>query len=142
MATDPREDDEEGLRWGDEADPTHVAAPVDPESPDAEDEEPPGGSSAMLVVYGVFGGVFLLYIVGWIITVQRNLQTGGILQPTGNPVVDFMNSLGGYLAVVGPLVWFLCVLWLAPRRPLPRILWLLLGVVLLAPLPFALGTGT
>lgn len=133
MATDPRDEDEEALRWGDESDPTHVAAPASVEP--ADEREAPAGGSAMLVVYGVFGGIFLLYIVGWIIAVRRDTTS------LGNAFFDFMYSASGYLAIVGPLAWFLGVFWLAPRRAVPRILWLLLGVVLFVPLPFVFGLG-
>ncbi|MHC5795432.1 hypothetical protein ACVXZ4_04665 [Lacisediminihabitans sp. FW035] len=133
MAIDP---DEEALTWGGETDPTHVDAPdvVDP-SADVELEEP-GMSSALLVTLGVFGGVFLLFTVGWIIGVQRATV------PSANLFFAFMYRLGQILAIAAPAAWFVGVLVLARnRRTLVRILLLLLGVVLLAPWPFILGLG-
>lgn len=130
MATDP---DEDALSWGTEDDPTHVDAPV-ATAPAAEVE--PGLSSAMLVTLGVFGGVFLLYIVGWIIAVQRTTV------PTESIFTGFMYQLGEVLAIASPAAWFVGVLVLTrDRRSSVRLLWLLLGVVLLAPWSFILAPG-
>ncbi|TFC41754.1 DNA polymerase III subunit gamma/tau [Cryobacterium sp. TMT1-21] len=92
-------------------------------------------SSLTLVALGVFGGVYLLYTIGWFVGVGR-IQ---------NPLVDvlgqFMFSLGLWLAVAAPAVWFAVTFWLTRTHPRARIGWLLLGVVLLAPLPFIFGNG-
>ncbi|MGO4106002.1 DNA polymerase III subunit gamma/tau [Leifsonia sp. YAF41] len=100
----------------------------------ADDAPPP--SSVALVGMGVLGGIYMLYTVGWFIGTSR----------VGNPIVDpvgqFMFSLGAWLAVIAPLVWFGAVYWLTNDRPRLRMLWLLIGVVLLAPLPFIFGVGT
>ncbi|CAN5173011.1 hypothetical protein [Frigoribacterium sp. UYMn621] len=133
MATEP---DDAGLSWGDETDPTHVDAPVVDEPLDGAEVEEPGMSSALLVTLGVFGGVFLLFTVGWIIGVQRAPL------PSANLFFAFMYRLGQILAVVAPAAWFVGVLVFARQRRTPvRILLLLLGVVLLAPWPFILGLG-
>jgi len=110
---------------------THIATQ---QPGDAAEVVPP--SSVALVGMGVLGGIYLLYTVGWFIGTSR----------VGNPIVDpvgqFMFSLGAWLAVVAPLVWFAAVYWLTNDRPRIRVLWLLIGVVLLAPLPFIFGVGT
>ncbi|HEY8912117.1 hypothetical protein [Lacisediminihabitans sp.] len=128
--------DDEGLTWGAESDPTHVDALVaEPESGD-HPEEAVGISSPLLVSYGVFGGVFLLFIVGWIIAAQRDTLT------IPNPFFDFMYRLGEVLTIASPAAWFVGVLSVARDRPAwARILWLLLGVALLAPWPFILVLG-
>lgn len=132
MATDP---DDEGLSWGGETDPTHVDAPV-ARPADEADPDAPGMSSALLVSLGVFGGVFLLFTVGWIIGVQRSTA------PSANLFFAFMYQLDEILAIAAPAAWFVGVLVLArERRAGVRILWLLLGVVPLAPWPFILGLG-
>lgn len=133
MTTEP---DDAGLSWGDETDPTHVDAPVVDEPRNGTELEEPGMSSALLVTLGVFGGVFLLFTVGWIIGVQRSTV------PTTGLFFTFMYRLGQILAVAAPAAWFVGVLVLArDRRSGVRILWLLLGVGLLAPWPFILGLG-
>jgi hypothetical protein len=113
-----------------------VDAPVVADPLDDSDLEEPGMSSALLVTLGVFGGVFLLFTVGWIIGVQRAPA------PSANLFFAFMYRLGQVLAVAAPAAWFVGVLVLARDRRTPvRILLLLLGVVLLAPWPFVLGLG-
>lgn len=135
MGVDP---DDDALTWGGSADPTHVdapvaAAPAEAKPPEAEE---PRTSSALLIGLGVFGGVFLLYIVGWIIAVQRTTA------PFSNLLAAFMYQLGEILAIASPAVWFFAVLLLTKdRRAVARILWLVLGVVILAPWPFILALG-
>ncbi|MET4781640.1 hypothetical protein [Glaciihabitans sp. UYNi722] len=131
------EPDDEALSWGGEKDPTHVDSPqpAEPEPSDGAEEVQPALSSVALVTFGVFGGIFLLYVVGWIIAVQR--MAGSL----GNPFFDFMNRLGEVLAIASPAAWFVGVLFLTREcRTFVRVLWLLLGIVILVPLPFILGT--
>jgi hypothetical protein len=126
-------DVDEGLTWGDEKDPTHVdaAGPREPAAP-AEIVEQTG--SALLITYGVFAGVFLLYAVGWIIAINNiGLPVEGVLPQA-------MYRLGEGLAVAAPVIWFLGVLLLTRNaRVGVRILWFLLGIVVTAPWPFILG---
>jgi hypothetical protein len=93
------------------------------------------GASATLVIMGILAGVYLLYTIGWFIGVNR------LTDPGGDPVAQFMFSLGAWLAVAAPIVWFGVTYWLTMSRPRTRLTWLVLGVVVLAPLPFILGTG-
>jgi len=126
--------DEDALSWGEEDDPTHVDALVD-EPADEEPAEPSAQTgSALLVVYGVFAGVFLLYAVGWI------LSLGPIGLPVDGVLPQFMYRLGEGLAVASPILWFFGVLLLTRRsRAVVRVLWFLVGIVVVAPWPFILG---
>jgi len=92
-------------------------------------------SSFTLISLGVFGGIYLLFTIGWFIGVSR------IGNPLGDALASFMFSLGTWLAVAAPVAWFAVTLWLTRSRPRGRILWLLLGVVLLAPLPLLVSGG-
>jgi hypothetical protein len=109
-----------------------TATHADPVSTDA----PPPPSSVALVGMGVLGGIYLLYTVGWFIGTSR------IGNPIGGDIGQFMFSLGAWLAVIAPLVWFGAAYGLTNGRPRLRVLWLLIGVVVLAPLPFIFGVGT
>ena len=127
---------EEGLSWGAENDPTHVEAPVAEQAAAPAEPDEPGTSSALLVTLGVFGGIFLLYTVGWLIGMQRSTV------PPATLFFVFMYRLGQVLAIAAPASWFVGVLVVArERRAGVRIIWLLIGVVLLAPWPFILGLG-
>ena len=127
--------DDEALSWGGGADPTHV----DSGAPDAvagSDEAgiAPGVSSPMLVVYGVFGGIYLLYTVGWLIIALRGSQT------TGVALNDIMLHVSMLLAVAAAPAWFIAALALtATRRSWLRIVMLVLGMLVLIPWGFVSG---
>jgi hypothetical protein len=96
---------------------------------DPEESEPL--STAMLLVLGVVGGVYLLYSIGWVV--------GGLrLKPLANFfVADAMFLPWFVLAIAAPALWFLAT-WVLTRGRAAwiRICLLLLGVVLLVPWPF------
>ena len=130
MSRDP---DDDALSWGDEHDSTHVDAPATPPA-SVEAAGAPATGSAMLVVYGIFGGAYLLYVVGWILAVQRDTYVQGSL------LTEIMYQFGEFLAIASPAVWLGAVLLLAREsRAVTRILWLLAGLLLVAPWPFILG---
>lgn len=158
MATEP---DDDALRWAGDTDPT-LDAPVPgarpapaAEAADAEDAELPDGwsrpvvpaapgsvpaaapaaGSFELVGIGVLAGIYFLYTIGWFISASR------VGNPLADPVGGFMFSLGAWLAVAAPLIWFGAAFWLTGGRPRARIAWLIAGVVLLAPIPVILGVG-
>lgn len=157
-----RDSDEDALRWEGDDDPTlapgwktvgNPATPTEPNAPasagdgnaaasDSSTQSSTGRAEAVsptgsveLVVLGVLGGVYLLYAVGWIIVATR-LSNGSV-----DPVAQFMFGLGGWLAVLAVPLWFGITLWLSAGRSRVRILWLVAGAIVLAPLPFLLGTG-
>jgi len=137
----PEESDDDALSWGTERDATHVDSVVGASGGDGHDdhpiEAPAPTSSVMLVVYGIFAGVFLLYVVGWIIAVQ-SIGVG-----SAGALALILDRLAQFLAFLSPVIWFFGVLLLVPHtKPRARILWLVLGVVVLAPWPFVLGFGS
>ena len=129
------EKDEDALSWGDETDPTHVDAPAEVRaSAEARQGVAPATSSTMLVIYGIFGGAYLLYVVGWIVAVQRDTITMPTL------FAEIMYQFGEFLAIASPVLWIGAVLLLTTgRTPLVRLLWLVLGLLVVAPWPFILG---
>lgn len=146
-----RADDEDALTWDEVSDPTHTAgpapakakaAPVEPAGttaePDAEPDAKPGTSSALLVTYGILGGAYLIYTVGWVITVfnDNRIAYADILS-------EVMYQFGEFLAIASPAIWFATVLTLTRgRKPILRLLGLLLGLAVVIPWPFVLlGAG-
>jgi hypothetical protein len=128
-------EDHDALSWGDEKDPTHIDAPAKVrDSAEAAPTVAPATSSTMLVVYGIFGGAYLLYVVGWIVAVQRDTITMPTL------FAEIMYQFGEFLAIASPALWIGAVLLLtAERKPIVRLLWLVLGLLVVAPWPFILG---
>lgn len=159
MARDP---DDDALRWEGDDDPTlapgwkTVGEPVRSEQQDAaasgtdsesnatvveadvdadhadETDAATGTSATELVVLGVLGGIYLLYVIGWLIT-----ATGPAPQ-LADPVAQFMYGLGRWFAVLAPALWLGTVLWLLAARRRARLMWLIAGAVLLVPVPFLL----
>ena len=118
-------------------DSTTDAVPADP---DTAQPDGPAASSAALVGMGILAGMYLLYSIGWFIGAAR-LSSQSMVVSTTDPVVEFMTSLGAWLAVAAPLVWFGSTFWLTMSRPRARRVLLLLGIVVLIPFPFLVGSG-
>jgi hypothetical protein len=117
------------------AEPADAREPVDASGPvDETTREEAPTSSILLVTYGIIAGIFVLYAIGWFTTVRRS----SYIDPTALGAV--MSVLGEILAVAAAPVWFGGVFVLTRNsKPLTRLLWLLLGLVLLVPIPFLLG---
>jgi hypothetical protein len=112
-----------------DAEPASAAEPVEA----GEAVETPT-SSILLVSYGIIAGIFLLYAIGWFTTVRRSAY----IDPS--VLGAFMSVLGEVLAVAAAPVWFGAVFLLTrDSKPIVRLLWLLLGLLLLIPVPFVLG---
>ncbi|WP_400999241.1 DNA polymerase III subunit gamma/tau [Agromyces sp. GXQ0307] len=154
-------DDEEALRWegdddatlapgwkrvgeptaapaatagGDETTDAAASARTDRDAEAVADAEAgPQIGSAELVLLGVFGGVFLLYTLGWILTALRVTNTAT------DPVAWFMFALGLWLAVLAPALWFGVTFALTRGRVPLRFTWLAIGAVVLLPVPFVAG---
>lgn len=105
------------------------AAPVDAVDDGASTQ--PG--SAELVLLGVFGGVYLLYTLGWILSVVR------VQNAAADPLAQFMFALGLWLAVLAPGLWFGVAFALTRGRTRARLVWLLVGAVVLLPIAFVAG---
>lgn len=137
MHSDP---DDDALTWGG-AEPDNIeAGPVVPSTTsaavaqDSPVTEVSGPSSLLLVLYGILGGVYLLYVVGWIIAVGRDTYSQASL------FGEIMYQLGEFLAIASPLIWLGAVFILTrQKRPMLRVLLLVLGVIVLVPWPFILG---
>lgn len=134
--------DDEALSWaGDEE--RGVAPPVRgadgsgtaaEDGGDADEDGPAPASGLLLVAYGVLAGVTLISALGWASAVGR------VRAPLADLAGEVMSQFGGFLAIAGPVIWFLAVLVLARgARPSRRILLHLLGLALTAPWPLLLG---
>ncbi|HQZ48820.1 MAG TPA: DNA polymerase III subunit gamma/tau [Microbacteriaceae bacterium] len=114
---------------------------------DTEAAAAPMGNAA-LVSLGVFGGVFVLYAIGWYLgatrlaAVQVSSGYGGLL---GIPMLadDFMYLVWVVLATIAAPIWFIATLFVTRgERFWKRFVGLLCGVVLLVPWPFLMiGAG-
>ena len=87
--------------------------------------------NATLISLGLFGGIYLLYVIGWIIGGLRLQGTAVFL------VTSAAYQFGLWLAVLAPVFWFGAVFVLTRSSPTwVRLVWLLAGAALLVPWPF------
>ena len=146
-------DDDEALTWAGGRDPSHyetpeVKPPKAPRTPketgkpptptadpaDDEDELPTGASGAMLISLGILGGVYLLYTIGWFVSWQRFVYT----DPDVLELAAF--RIQQVLAILAPPLWFVVtLLFTRDRKPVVRLIWLLIGALLLVPWSFTFG---
>ncbi|GMA27942.1 hypothetical protein [Arenivirga flava] len=85
----------------------------------------------LLVASGVLGGIYLLFTIGWVLSARQ--------QPALDGLPGVMYVLGQWLAVAAPALWFGAALLLTRHRPAPvKLLWLVIGMLLLVPWPFIL----
>lgn len=137
MAADP--DDDAALAWaGDEKRVTPVAealeAPAVELVPEAAKPQMP---AALLVTYGILAGAYLIYTIGWVVSVQRYNASFVV---SSEPLNAFMFGLGEILAILAPALWFAATLLLTRgRKPVIRLVILLVGLVAVVPWPFVLG---
>lgn len=102
------------------------------EAPAVTPGRQPMGNGA-LIAFGVLGGVYALYAIGWLI---GGLRLQGRAQYL---VTDVMYQGSLWLAVLAPLLWFATTLLLTrTSRAWLRFTWLAAGVVLLLPWPFVM----
>lgn len=131
MAADP---DDEALSWSGATDPTHVSAPAPMRAKAGvvEREKVANSSPVLLIVFGILAGVYLLYAVGWgIHAFTHAARAVGVFSV-------IMYQFGEFLAIASPFLWA-AALWLLVKRPVWRLLWLFIGVLVLAPWPFIVG---
>ncbi|CAN5439985.1 hypothetical protein BH10ACT7_BH10ACT7_10830 [soil metagenome] len=149
MAADP---DDEALAWagdetpevkrvepgptpaGSDASRSDVAAVrVGSETLPAEPRKP-AIPAPLLITYGVLGGLYLIYTIGWVLTVAQGAP------PRATVFDDIMFRVQQGLAVASPAIWFGAVFLLTRgRKPLVRLLWLLVGLAIVIPWPTVLG---
>ena len=140
MAADP--DDDAALAWaGDEKPATPGAeapgAPPTVELVEASPAAKPQMPAALLVTYGILAGAYLIYTIGWVVSVQRYNASFVV---SSEPLNAFMFGLGEILAILAPALWFAATLLLTrARKPVIRLLILLVGLVAVVPWPFVLG---
>jgi hypothetical protein len=149
-------DDDEALTWAGGRDPSHYETPeVKPSKPpkaprsaakpasvvtapaedtDEDEDDRPVASAAVLVSLGILGGIYLLYTIGWFISWRRIVY----VDPDGLELAAF--RIQQVLAIVAPPLWFAVTLFFTrDRKPAIRLVWLVIGALLLVPWSFTFG---
>lgn len=93
-------------------------------------------SNMALVLYGVFGGMYLLYTTGWFLIAQYFASVNDVTASTSGAIGGVLQIIIYWAAAFAPAAWFTVVVILSRRRKawfLP--VWLMVGLVVLLPLP-------
>jgi hypothetical protein len=108
------EPDEDALAWaGDEPVEAPTVRKVELVDGPASPKPMP---AVLLITYGILAGVYLIYTIGWVITVTRST--------TSLPTLfgEIMFQFGEFLAIASPAMWFAAVLVLTrERKPIVRL---------------------
>ncbi|WP_166983382.1 hypothetical protein [Paramicrobacterium fandaimingii] len=142
-----RDRDDDPLSWAGDDDPTLQTGAADhpvtkksarkrarstaPTAAVADSSQQLG--STMLVVLGILGGIYLLYTVGWALNIGRDSYA------VASPIDQIMYTGGLWLAAAAAPLWFAASLWFTRGHARARIIWLLLGMLVLIPWPFVIG---
>ena len=137
MTADPDED--AALAWA--GDEPSVVEPVETSPLQTSSDEPVEARATMpaplLITYGILVGIYLIYTLGWVITVQR---LNGVRVASSDALGNIMFQLGEALAMTSPVIWLAAVFLLTRgRKPIVRLLWGLIGLLAVLPWPFVLG---
>ena len=99
---------------------------------EAPDQAGPQVSNVALVAYGIVGGIYLLFTIGWIVGGLRLQTVAPALLVSPAAYVPFF-----WLAVLAPAIWFAATMLLTRTSAVwVRFVWLVAGIVLLVPWPF------
>lgn len=133
---DPAQEATSPATSGAEASQAPASASASGSAAVSDEDEPQEPGTASLVLFGILGGVYLLYTIGWVIGgLGMQLPVTFTLPPA-----LYQGVL--WLAVLAPALWFAAVL-VATRglKPWIRFAWLIAGAVLLIPWPFVVAGG-
>ena len=132
-------EDDKALSWdGDDDVATTPAPPSKAKSvataDSADNAKTASSGSLLLISYGILGGAYLIYTIGWFVSVFNDNR-----KPFDDFLTELMYQVGEYLAIASPVLWFVTALVLTRgRKPIARLLALLLGAVVVIPWPFVL----
>ncbi|MBP1327528.1 hypothetical protein JOF28_002760 [Leucobacter exalbidus] len=100
------------------------------------DQGPAQMSNAMLVILGVFGGIYLMYTWVWFSWAEYYASANNLVAASSGSLGGVLQQIVLWVAPLAPIGWFLSVLLLNRGASTARIaLWIVIGAVVLAPLP-------
>ena len=100
-------------------------------------------SNLQLVLFGVFGGLYLLYTAGWFFIAQYFAAANALAASTSGIVGGVLQQALFWASAVAPALWFGASILLARHRKswfLPVALFL--GAIVLLPLPLFVVGGS
>lgn len=105
-------------------------------------EARPQVGAGMLVLLGIIGGVYLLYTIVWFSWAQYYSAVNEASAEAGGVVGSVLQRALFWTAPFAPALWFVTALVMNRGvRPRSLVLWLLLGAIVLVPLPMFGGAA-
>lgn len=102
----------------------------------------PQFSNLALVLLGLFGGLYLLYAWVWLSWAQYYAPANASLAASAGALGGTSQNIVFWLAPLAPILWFLAVLLLGRGKKLRSlVLWIVIGAIVLLPLPVFDGWG-
>ena len=98
-------------------------------------------SAFAVSLLGLFGGIYLLYSWGWFMVATAYAQLNALTAAPSGVIGVMLQTVLHWLAPAAPGAWFILVLLLCKKtETLKMVLGLLLGTLILMPLPLFLTT--
>ena len=98
-------------------------------------------SNAALVLFGVFGGLYILYTWVWMTWAQYYATVSLATAASSGAIGGVLQQVIHWAVPVAPGLWFLCAL-LMNRQSTGRLaVSLLIGAIVLLPLPMFMSSG-
>lgn len=102
----------------------------------------PQFSNLALVLLGLFGGLYLLYAWVWLSWAQYYAPANASLAASAGALGGTSQNIVFWLAPLAPILWFLAALLLGRGKKLRSlVLWIVIGAIVLLPLPVFDGWG-
>lgn len=99
-------------------------------------------SNGALVALGVFGGLYLLYTLGWANVAQAYATVNALTAAGSGSLGGILQQIVFWAAPIAPAMWFFTALVLARGKGTARLTILLaVGAVVLLPLPMLIARG-
>lgn len=120
---------------------TGAAAASDAEA-DTQAAERSEVSNAMLVLLGVFGGLYLLYTWGWLVVAKAYSAVNAMTAAGSGSLGGVLQQAVFWAAPLAPLLWFVTALVFSRGGRTGRLgIMLVIGAVVLLPLPMLVARG-
>ena len=137
---------ESSLASGWVVEPDAGVEPLREETPEAETfsggvERTGQVSNAALVLFGVFGGLYILYTWVWMTWAQYYSAVNAAAAAGSGSVGGVLQQIVYWAVPVAPALWFLSALLLNRHRTGRLAVSLLLGAVVLLPFPMFVSSG-
>lgn len=97
-------------------------------------------SNAMLVVLGVFGGIYLMYAWVWLSWADFYAGASSAAAASSGTLGGILQQAAFWAAPLAPIGWFLSAMLLnRGKKSWKLVTWIVIGAVVLVPLPMFVG---